>query len=98
MVHPKLNEHCRRAGLRLRRFKRLLQLLILKRGIRTAFLGCFILGALAISHPAVAQFLELKKEGFLEDGARLPWVLEADELILRPTAESIYGPRQRSNI
>jgi LPS-assembly protein len=80
MVHPKLNENCRRAGLRLRRFKRLLQLLISKRGIQTAFLGCFILGALANSHPAAAQILELKKEGFLEDDAPLPWVLETDEL------------------
>jgi LPS-assembly protein len=80
MVHPKLNENCRRAGLRLRRFKRLLQLLITKRGIQTAFLGCFILGALANSHPAAAQILELKKEGFLEDDAPLPWVLETDEL------------------
>jgi len=80
MVHPKLNENGRRAGLRLKRFKRLHQLLISKRGILTAFLGCFILGALASSHPAVAQILELKKERILEDGARLPWVLEADEL------------------
>jgi LPS-assembly protein len=80
MVHPKLNENCRRAGLRLRRFKCLLQPLISKRGIQTAFLCCFILGALANSQPAVAQILELKKEGFLEDDAQLPWVLEADEL------------------
>jgi LPS-assembly protein len=80
MVHPRLNENCRRAGLRLRRFKRLLQLLISKRGIRTAFLTCFILGVLAISHPAGAQILELKKERILEDDAGLPWVLEADEL------------------
>ena len=80
MVHPRLNENCRRAGLRLRRFKRLLQVLISKRGIRTAFLGCFILGAIANSHPAVAQILELKKDRILEDDAQLPWVLEADEL------------------
>jgi LPS-assembly protein len=66
--------------LRQRRFKRLLQILISKRGIRTAFLGCFILGALANSHPAGAQALELKKESFLKDNTRLPWVLEADEL------------------
>ena len=79
MVHPKLNENCRRAGLRLRRFKCLLQPLISKRGIRTAIICCFILGALANSQPAVAQILELKKEGFLEDDAQLPWVLEADE-------------------
>jgi len=80
MVHPKLNENCRRAGLRLRRFKRLLQVLISKRGLRTAILGWFILGAIVNSHPAVAQFLELKKDGILEDDAQLPWVLEADEL------------------
>jgi LPS-assembly protein len=80
MVHPKLNENGRRVGLRLRRFKRLHQFLISKRGIRAAFLGCFILGALAGTHAAVAQALELKKEHFLEDDARLPWVLEADEL------------------
>jgi LPS-assembly protein len=80
MVHPKLNDNCRRAGLRLRRFKRLLQVLISKRGIRTAFLGFFILGAIANSHPADAQILELKKDRILEDDAQLPWVLEADEL------------------
>jgi LPS-assembly protein len=38
------------------------------------------LGALANFHPAGAQISELKKEGFTEDNARLPWVLEADEL------------------
>jgi len=80
MVHPKLNENCRRAVLRLRRFKHLHQLLISKRSILTAFLGCFILGALASPHPAVAQILELKKELLLEDDTGLPWVLEADEL------------------
>jgi LPS-assembly protein len=80
MVHPKLNENCRGASLRLRRFKRLLQLLISMKGIRTAFLGCFILGALAISHPAVAQMSELKKEGFLGEDPQLPWVLDADVL------------------
>ena len=80
MVHPKFNENCRRAGLQLRRFERLLQVLISKRGIRTAFLGCFILGALAHSHPAAAQFLKLKKESILEDEAQLPWMLKADEL------------------
>jgi LPS-assembly protein len=80
MVHPKLNENCRRAVLQLRRFKRLLQLLISKRRIRTAFLGCLILGVMANSHPAAAQMLKLEKESFLEDDARLPWVLEADEL------------------
>ncbi len=79
MVHPKLNENCRRAGLRLRRFKCLLQPLISKRGIRTAFLCCFILGVLVNSPPAVAQILELKKERILGDDAQLPWVLEADE-------------------
>ena len=80
MVHPKLNENCRGASLRLRRFKRLRQLLISIKGIRTVLLGCFILGALAIPHPAVSQILELEKEGFLEQDAQLPWVLEADEL------------------
>ena len=80
MVHPKLNENCRGASLGLRRFKRLLQLLILMRSIRTAFLGCFMLGALAIPHPAVAQILELEKEGFLGEEAQLPWVLDADVL------------------
>jgi LPS-assembly protein len=80
MVHPHLNEQCRRAGLRRRRFKRLFQLLISKRGIQTAFLGCFILGAMANSHPAAAQILKLEKESFLEDEVQLPWVLEADEL------------------
>ena len=80
MVHPQLNEQCRRAGLRRRRFKRLFQLLISKRGIQTAFLGCFILGAMANSHPAAAQILKLEKESFLEDDVQLPWVLEADEL------------------
>jgi LPS-assembly protein len=39
-----------------------------------------IWGALADSNPAVAQSLELQKEGILKDDARLPWVLEADEL------------------
>ena len=66
--------------MRLRRFKCLLQPLISKRSIRTAFLCCFLLGALANSHPAAAQILELKKEGILEDDAHLPWVLEADAL------------------
>ncbi|MGD9079138.1 MAG: putative LPS assembly protein LptD, partial [Desulfobacterales bacterium] len=80
MVLPKLNENCRGASLGLRRFKRLLQLLILMRSIRTAFLGCFMLGALAIPHPAVAQILELEKEGFLGEEAQLPWVLDADVL------------------
>jgi LPS-assembly protein len=80
MVHPELNGNCRRAGLRQIRFKRLLQILISKRSIRTAFLGCFILGALANSYPAGAQASELKKERILEDNAELPWVLEADEL------------------
>jgi LPS-assembly protein len=77
MVHPKLHKNRRRAGLRQRRFKRLLQILISKRG---ALLGCFILGVLANSHPAGAQALELKKERFLENNTRLPWVLEADAL------------------
>ena len=80
MVHPKLNENCSRASLRLRRFKRLRQLLISMKGIRTAFLGCFILTALAILHPAVAQMLELEKEGFLGEDPQLPWVLDADVL------------------
>ncbi len=66
--------------MQLRRFKRLFQLLISKRSRRTVFLGCLILGALADSHPAGAQSLELQKEGILKDDARLPWVLEADEL------------------
>ncbi len=65
--------------MRLRRFKCLLQPLISKRGIRTAFLCCFILGVLVNSPPAVAQILELKKERILGDDAQLPWVLEADE-------------------
>ncbi len=64
----------------MRRFKRLQQLLISKRGICAAFLGCFILGALAGPHPAAAQLLELKKEHLLEDGAGTAWVLEADAL------------------
>jgi LPS-assembly protein len=80
MVHPRLNEQCRRAGLRLRRFKRPLQFLTSKRGIQAAFLGCFILGAMANSHPAAAQMSKLEEESFLEDNAQLPWVLEADEL------------------
>ena len=80
MVHPGLDGNYRRAGLQGRRFKRLLQMLISKRRMRTAFLSCIILGALANSHPAGAQISELKKERFLEDNARLPWVLEADEL------------------
>jgi LPS-assembly protein len=79
MVHPKLNENCRRAGLRLRRFKCLLQPLISKRGIQTAFFCCFILGVLVNSQPGVAQILEFKKERILGDDAQLPWVLEADE-------------------
>ncbi|MEJ2220315.1 MAG: LPS assembly protein LptD [Desulfobacterales bacterium] len=66
--------------MRLRRFKRLLQLLISKRGIRTVFLGCFIWGAMANLHPAAAQMSKLEKDSFLEDAPRLPWVLEADEL------------------
>ena len=80
MVNPGLHGNCRRAGLQRRRFKRLLQILISKRCIRTAFLGCFVLGALANSHPAGAQISKLKKESILEDTAQLPWVLEADEL------------------
>ena len=80
MVHPRLNENCRGASLRLIRFKHLLQLLISIRGIRTVFLGCFILGALAVPHPAVAEILELEKEGFLGEDDQLPWVLDADVL------------------
>ncbi|MGD8472307.1 MAG: hypothetical protein PVJ82_12995, partial [Desulfobacteraceae bacterium] len=66
--------------MRQRRFKDLLQILISKRRIQTAFLGFFVLGSLVNIHPADAQISELKKERFLEDNARLPWVLEADEL------------------
>ena len=70
--------------MRLRRFKRLLQPFISKRGIQTVFLGCFILGAMANLHPAAAQVLKLGKESLLEDDALLPWVLEADELTYDP--------------
>jgi LPS-assembly protein len=80
MVNSGLHGNCRRAGLQRRRFKGLFQILISKRCIRTAFLGCFILVALANPHPASAQISELKKESILDDTAQLPWVLEADEL------------------
>jgi LPS-assembly protein len=50
------------------------------RGIRTAFLGCFILGALAMPPPAGAQMLDLEKEGLLGQDAQLPWELDADVL------------------
>jgi lipopolysaccharide assembly outer membrane protein LptD (OstA) len=80
MFHTRFNENCRGAVIRSRRLKRLQQLLIFKRGIWPAFLGCFILGVLAGPNPAVAQILELKKEHLLEDDAGTAWVLEADEL------------------
>jgi LPS-assembly protein len=80
MVHPKLNENCRGASLRLRRFKCLRQHLISMRGIWTAFLGCFILGTLAIPYPAFGQILELEKKSVLGDNAQLPWELDAEVL------------------
>ncbi len=66
--------------MRLRRLKRLQKLLILKRGIWPALLGCFIWGVMAGPHSAAAQILELKKEQLLDDGAGAAWVLEADEV------------------
>ena len=48
--------------------------------MRTALVGCFILGAVAHSNPAAAQILKLKKDSYKENEARLPWELEADEL------------------
>jgi LPS-assembly protein len=80
MVETRLNEHCRRAVLRLRRLKRLQQLLISKRGVWSAFFACFILGALSGTLPAFAQILDLNKEHLWEDEAGTGWVLEADEL------------------
>ena len=87
MVNSGLHGNCRRAGLQRRRFKRLFQILISNQCIRTAFLGCFILVALANSHPAGAQISKLKKESFSEDTAQLPWVLEADELAYDQTLD-----------
>lgn len=66
--------------MRLRRLKRLQQLIILRGDIWTAFWGCFISVVLACPQPAAAQTLDLKKEHLLEDDGGTAWVLEADEL------------------